>query len=153
MPGRPPSDGDGAEAPRIALPKNIAETLKYLDDLDLETLRVSVENELQRRRANRKGDSNTSPEISNSAEKAPATSAASVKQNASSLPVGKASLVRASFKSGMKPQAIARTLRISVAEVNEALASAVKRDTSYATRCNRRGTSQFATVATLNGRR
>ena len=50
MPGRPPSDGDGGEARRIALPKNIAETLKYLDDLDLEALRVSVENELQRRR-------------------------------------------------------------------------------------------------------
>ena len=49
------------------------------------------------------------------------------KQGASSLPVGKASLIRASFESGMKPQAIARTLRISVAQVNEVLASTVKR--------------------------
>ena len=128
MPGRPPSDGDGGEAPRIALPKNIAETLKYLDDLDLEALRVSVENELQRRRADTGGEAKAQAEPRNSSEKARAPSVGSEqKQRASSLPVGKASLIRASFEFGMKPQAIARTLRISVTQVNEVLASTVKR--------------------------
>jgi len=120
MPGRPLSAGDGAESPRIALPKNIGETLKYLDDLDLEVLRVSVENELQRRGVNREGDAKASAETSSS-------SVGPDKQGASSLPVGKASLVRASFKSGMKPHAIARALRVSIAQVNEVLASTVKR--------------------------
>ena len=128
MTGRPPSDGDGAEAPRIALPKNIAETLKYLDDLDLEALRVSVENELRRRRADTEGEAKAQAEPRSSSEKAPASSVGSEKkQRVSSLPVGKTSLIRASFESGMKPPAIARSLRISVAQVNEVIASAVKR--------------------------
>ena len=128
--GCPPSDGDGEEAPRIALPKNIAETLKYLDDLDLEALRVSVEKELQRRRADRRVESNASAETGTSSEKAPARGGGfktAKKQGAPSLAMGKASLIRASFESGMKPQAIARTLRISVAQVNEVLGSKAKR--------------------------
>jgi hypothetical protein len=49
------------------------------------------------------------------------------KQGRASLPAGKASLIRASFESGMKPQAIARTLRIALAQVNEVLATKAKR--------------------------
>jgi hypothetical protein len=127
MTDRPPSDGDGGEARRIALPKNIAETLKYLDDLDLEALRVSVENELQRRRAHREVEVIASVEIGTSSEKVKGGEFKTVKQGAPSLPVGKASLIRASFESGIKPQAIARTLRISIAQVNEVLASVVRR--------------------------
>jgi hypothetical protein len=129
MTGRPPSDDDGGEARRIALPQNIAETLKYLDDLDLEALRVSVENELQRRRLDTESEAKAQAEPDNSSEKAPATSRevkTAKKQGASPLPVGKASLIRASFESGMKPQAIARTLRISVAQVNEVLITKAK---------------------------
>ena len=91
---RPPSDGDGREARRIALPNNIAQTLKYLDDLDLEALRVSVENELQRRRADRGVETKASAEVGTSSEKAPAKGGGfkTVKrQSAPSLPVGKAS--------------------------------------------------------------
>ena len=38
-----------SDAPKIALPKNIAQTLQFLSDDDLETLRVSVNSELERR--------------------------------------------------------------------------------------------------------
>jgi hypothetical protein len=69
---RPPSDGDGREARRIALPNNIAQTLKYLDDLDLEALRVSVENELQRRRTDSGVETKASAEADTSSEEAPA---------------------------------------------------------------------------------
>ena len=127
---RPPSDGDGREARRIALPNNIAQTLKYLDDLDLEALRVSVENELQRRRADRGVETKASAEVGTSSEEAPAKGGGfkTVKrQSAPSLPVGKASLIRASFESGMKPQAIARSLRMPLAEVNRVLKSEPKR--------------------------
>src|SRR5262245_29131761 len=124
MTDQPPSDGDGGEARRIALPKNIAETLKYVDDLDLEALRVSIENELQRRRATK----GVEAEVSGKTEEAPARGSKPMnEQDALSLPVGKASLIRASFESGMKPQTIARTLRISVAHVNEVFASKAKR--------------------------
>src|SRR5215510_2742325 len=122
MTDQPPSDGDGKEARRIALPKNIAETLKYLDDLDLKALPASVENELQRRRADRESEAKAkaSAETSNLPVGAPATGGGfrpGKEQGTSPLPMGKASLIRASFESGMKPQAIARTLRISVAQV------------------------------------
>src|SRR5215813_15601817 len=130
MTDRPPSDGDGGEARRIALPTNLAETLKYLDDSDLEALRVSVENELQRRRADKGVEAKASAETGTSSEKAPAKGGefkTVKKQGVPSLPVGKASLIRASFELGMKPQAIAHTLRISVAQVNEVLASKVQR--------------------------
>jgi hypothetical protein len=51
MADHPEAEGSAAPTPRIALPKNIAQTLKFLDDIDLETLRLSVESELQRRRS------------------------------------------------------------------------------------------------------
>jgi hypothetical protein len=39
-----------SDAPKIALPKNLAQTLQFLSDVDLETLQVSVDSELKRRR-------------------------------------------------------------------------------------------------------
>jgi hypothetical protein len=38
-----------SDAPKIALPKNLAQTLQFLSDVDLETLQVSVDSELKRR--------------------------------------------------------------------------------------------------------
>ena len=124
MSDQPPPDGKGGAPPRIALPKNIAQTLKYLNDVDLESLRAAVENESRRRRAE-----NGKAELP-AAEAAPAE-VPRVKRDVatvggSPLPVGKASLVRASAQSGMKPQAIARSLRIPLAEVNRVLQSEAK---------------------------
>jgi hypothetical protein len=129
MSDQPPSDGKGGAPPRIALPKNIAQTLKYIDDFDLESLRAAVENELRRRRAE-KGTETELP----AAEAAPAPvqrarrggAMPAVEQEHSALPLGKASLIRASAQSGMKRQAIARSLRIPLAEVNRVLKSEAK---------------------------
>jgi len=129
MSDQPPPDGDGGAPPRIALPRNIAQTLKYLDDLDLESLRAAVETELRRRFA----EKGTEPELS-AARVAPARvpratqggAMPAVKPGRSALPLGKASLIRASARSGMKPQAIARSLRIPLAEVNRVLKSEAK---------------------------
>src|SRR5262245_51690886 len=129
MNDQPPPDGDGGAPPRIALPKDIAQTLKYLRDSDLESLRAAVENELRRRRA----EKGTEAELP-AAEAAPAQVQRArpvgampvVEQGRSALPLGKASLIRASAQSGMKPQAIARSLRIPVAEVNRVLKSEAK---------------------------
>ena len=47
---RPTPSIGPSDAPKIALPKNLAQTLQFLSDDDLETLRASVEIELERRR-------------------------------------------------------------------------------------------------------
>jgi hypothetical protein len=44
-----------SDVPKIALPKNLAQTLQFLSDDDLETLRVSVDSELERRRPTSSG--------------------------------------------------------------------------------------------------
>jgi len=116
-------EGSAAAKPRIALPKNIAQTLKFLDDIDLETLRLSVETEMQRRRsltgavAEQKGDD--APQKT-SAKKS------KVRQSDVPVPAGKVSLIKASAKSGLNPTVIARTLRISLADVNRVLSVPAK---------------------------
>ena len=117
------SEGSAAAKPRIALPKNIAQTLQFLDDIDLETLRLSVASEVQRRRslagavAVEKGDA-VPPQ--------PSAKKPTARRNEVPVPGGKASLIRASAESGLKPTAIARTLRISLADVNRVLAVPAK---------------------------
>jgi hypothetical protein len=129
MSDHPPPDGKGGAPPRIALPKGIAQSLKYLDDSDLESLRGAVENELRRRRAEKGTETElpaeeVTPAHVQSARRADAMPA--VEQGPSALPLGKASLIRASAQSGMKPQAIARLLRIPLAEVNRVLKGGAK---------------------------
>lgn len=117
MTDQPPSDGRDDEPRRISLPKTISLTLQYLDDMDLEVLQRAVEQELRRRRAE-KGRVPGAPAAALSPSKAPQAAA---KTGRSQLPMGKASLIKASFQAGVKPQAIARTLRVSLAQVNEVL--------------------------------
>lgn len=114
-----PSHGVGEGRPRIALPKSIAQTLTYLDDGDLEALRRAVEQELRRRRVEKRDEAeDTPPEVRHAKGR---SAGAAAKQDGSALPAGKASLIRASAQSGMKPQAIARRLRLPLAEVNRVL--------------------------------
>jgi hypothetical protein len=113
-----------SDNPKIALPKNLAQTLQFLSDDDLETLRANVEAELGRRRAISGG---------------PVTRKASVPQPASAargrhrdrdfgtaIPAGRVSLIKASYHAGMKPVAIARTLRVSLSVVNKVLGTEAK---------------------------
>jgi hypothetical protein len=85
---------------------------------------------LQRRRAYRGVEAKASTETGTSSKEGPAKGGGFKtvkKQDVPSVPLGKDSLIRASFESGMKPQAIARTLRISVVQANEVLRSKAKR--------------------------
>jgi hypothetical protein len=120
------SEGNTAATPRIALPKNIAQTLKFLDDVDLETLRLSVDSEVRRRRSARGGEAAVEQSGDDAPQKRQGKKSTGTRTSVP-LPVGKASLIRASAKSGLKPQAIARTLRISLLEVNRVLGVAAKR--------------------------
>jgi hypothetical protein len=95
----------------------------------LESLRAAVENESRRQRAEKgiKAELPAAKAGSAQLERArPLGAMPAVERGGSTLPLGKASLVRVSAQSGMKPQAIARSLRIPLAEVNRVLKSESK---------------------------
>ena len=116
-----------SDAPKIALPKNLAQTLQFLSDDDLETLRASVEIELERRRPISAG-----PITRKASAVQPPTAARTSsgrqgeRDSATAVPAGRVSLIRASYHAGMKPAAIARTLRVSLSVVNKVLSTEPK---------------------------
>lgn len=101
--------------PRVTLPRNLSTTLQGLEDIELETLQRAIGAEIKRR--GRAGLDVKVPE-----PKAVATA----KTSEAKIPAGKANLIRASFQTGMKPSAIARTLRVSQAVVNQVLGAQAK---------------------------
>lgn len=104
--------------PRVTLPRNLSATLRGLEDGDLETLQREVAAEVQRRRSVKPME--TIEEVSSSQAVSPAKAAAA------DVPTGKANLIRASHQAGMKPVAIARSLRISRSLVDRVLGSSDK---------------------------
>lgn len=126
MTDQPPPGSEGNEPRRIVLPKNIGQTLQYLDDFDLEALQHAVEQELHRRRAE-KGEEPVAQAPQPSPSKAPrVTAKPAARAGRSQVPTGKASLIKASFLAGLKPRVIARTLKVSLAQVNDVLKEEVK---------------------------
>jgi hypothetical protein len=100
--------------PRIRLPSDLSRSLKYLDDAELRQLKEAVDGELERR--------------SSAGSREKANQPGHRIKEAVQVPEGKANLIRASFKAGLKPPAIARTLRISQSLVRRVLSSAEKRE-------------------------
>jgi hypothetical protein len=99
----------GAPPPaRVTLPSDLSGSLKYLDDAQLQRLLEAVNVEIDRR-----NQSTPKNEIATAA----ATGASSRSQTAAfrgkkvreidEIPEGRANLIRASFKAGVKPAAIA----------------------------------------------
>jgi hypothetical protein len=125
-----PSSRAPTDAPspaRVTLPGDLSGSLKYLDDPQLQRLRGAVNVEINRR--NQSAPTNKTPT-------AVATGTSSEGQSApfrdkkltgvDEIPEGKANLIRASSRAGVKPAAIARTLRISRSLVSRVLSSAEK---------------------------
>ena len=116
-----------SDAPKIALPKNIAQTLQFLSDDDLETLRVSVDSELKRRRP-----TSARPNARKASALQPAAAATASRgrhgelNSGTAIPAGRVSLIKASYQAGMKPVAIARSLRVSLSIVNKVLSTESK---------------------------
>ena len=107
---------------RVTLPSNLPEALKHLDNTQLQTLLHDVAVEIKRR--GQTAPTKTAAPIPSaevvSLGKPPATrSRASGEHN--EVPEGKANLIRASFKAGVKPSTIARTFCISKSVVNRVL--------------------------------
>jgi hypothetical protein len=116
-----------SDAPKIALPKNLAQTLRFLSDGDLETLRVIVDGELERRRSTRAGPN--AREASAPQPAAPATASRGRRGEldyGAAIPAGRVNLIKASYHAGMKSVAIARTLRLSLSMVNKVLSTETK---------------------------
>jgi hypothetical protein len=93
--------------PRIRFPSDLPGSLKRLVDAELRKLRAAVNGEIERRgQASPKKQSGQPDRL---------------EREAAQIPEGKANLIRASSKAGLKPAAIARTLRISLAVVRRVL--------------------------------
>jgi hypothetical protein len=112
---RPSSESspDARNSPRIGLPSDLAGSLKHLDDAQLQRLHQAVAVEISRR--NPTASENNTPT---------AASPRGRNENAGAIdgvPAGKANLIRASFKAGVKPTVIARTFGIPQALVNRVL--------------------------------
>ncbi len=99
--------------PRVTLPINLSATLRGLQDTELETLQREVAVEIKRRRS--------AKPMETIAEVPPAQAVSPAKVEAADVPTGKANLIRASYQAGMKPVAIARSLRISRSLVDRVL--------------------------------
>jgi hypothetical protein len=93
---------------RYLLPKDLAGALKRLDDTEVDSLLVAVTREAQRR---------------GRLPRASASKALAREDAGSSLTTGKLNAVRAAFKAGVKPSAIARQFGMSLSEVKKALAT------------------------------
>jgi hypothetical protein len=116
-----------SDVPKIALPKNLAQTLQFLSDDDLETLRVSVDSELERRRPTSSGANARKASALQPAAAATASRGRHGKlDSGTAIPAARVSLIKASYHAGIKPVAIARTLRVSLSIVNKVLSTEPK---------------------------
>ena len=110
----PDSEQQGSE-PRHLLPKDLAGSLKRLDNAEIDKLLAAVTTEAERR--------GRLPKLQPQAETKPAARRTAVEEVAGGLTKGKLNAVRAAFKAGVKPSAIARQFGISQSDVRTALAT------------------------------
>jgi len=131
-PGQKPSSSapsviaDAPSPARVTLPNDLSGSLKYLDEAQLRTLLEAVTVEIDRRNqatSNHKTALPAAPVVS-----APdhLVTSRNKQSGVQEIPEGKANLIRASFKAGFKPAAIARTFRVSQSLVNRILSSIEK---------------------------
>ena len=115
--------GNSATRPRPLLPTDLAGSLERLRDPEVDALLEAVTAEAKRR--------GRLPPIPQGAAPTGKTGSASrwAATDAGSLTTGKLNAVRAAFKAGVKPSAIARQFGISQADVKRALADKARRGT------------------------
>ena len=104
-----------ASQPRHLLPKDLAAALKRLDDAEIDNLLAAVTTEAERRGRMLRGSAAETPALDTRRQLS--------EDGAGSLTTGKLNAVRAAFKAGVKPSAIARQFGISQSEVRKALAT------------------------------
>ena len=103
------------------MPKDLAGALKRLDDVKINALLAAVTTEAERRGRRPPSQAKDKPV-------ADAKPQRRQEDGAVSLTTSKLNAVRAAFKAGVKPSAIARQFGISQSDVRKALAQGKRRD-------------------------
>jgi hypothetical protein len=108
-----------ASQQRYLLPKDLAGALKRLDDTEVDTLLTAVATEAERRGRLPSGrkEEHAATDANSQRHQPPAES------GAGSLTKSQMSAVRAAFRAGVKPSAIARQFGISQSDIRKALAA------------------------------
>ena len=107
-----------ASQQRHFLPEDLAGALKRLDDVEIDALLAAVTTEAERRGRRPPSPAKEKPV----ADAKPQRRQEAAEDGAGSLTTGKLNAVRAAFKAGVKPSAIARQFGISQSDVRKALA-------------------------------
>jgi hypothetical protein len=119
IPQRKGEPDSAALQPRHFLPKDLARALKPLDNAEIDALLAAVTAEAERR--GRLPSSPTKEKPTTDAKPQPSQTV--VKDGTGLLATGKLNAVRAAFKAGVKPSAIARQFGVSQSEIRKALAT------------------------------
>jgi hypothetical protein len=113
-----------ASQQRHFLPNDLAGALKRLDDVEIDALLAAVTTEAERRGRRPPSPAKEKPV----ADAKPQRRQEAAQGGAGSLTTGKLNAVRAAFKAGVKPSAIARQFGISQSDVRKALAQGTRRE-------------------------
>ena len=128
VPSAVPKGKAGPNSPasqqRHFLPEDLAGALKRLDDVEIDALLAAVTIEAERRGRRPPGPAKEKPV----ADAKPPRRQEAVEHGAGSLTTGKLNAVRAAFKAGVKPSAIARQFGILQSDVRKALAQGPRRE-------------------------
>ena len=106
------------------MPEDLAGALKRLDDVEIDALLAAVTTEAARRGRRPPSRAKEKPV----ADAKPQRRQEAAQDGAGSLTTGKLNAVRAAFKAGVKPPAIARQFGISQSDVRKALAQGSRRE-------------------------
>ena len=109
---------------RHFLPEDLAGALKRLDDVEIDALLAAVTTEAERRGRRPPGPAKEKPVADAKTQRRQEAA----EDRAGSLTTGKLNAVRAAFKGGVKPSAIARQFEISQSDVRKALAQGPRRE-------------------------
>ena len=113
-----------ASQKRHLLPGDLAGALKRLDDVEIDALLAAVTTEAERR-GRRPPDPAKEKRMTDAK---PQRRQDVAEDGAGSLTTGRLNAVRAAFKAGVKPPAIARQFGISQSDVRKALAQGTRRE-------------------------
>ena len=119
--GKAGPDGVASQQ-RHFLPKDLAGALKRLDDVEIDALLAAVTTEAERRLRRPPSPAKEKPV----ADAKPQRRQEAAEDGAGSLTTGRLNAVRAAFKAGVKPAAIAR--QFAQSDVRKALAQGTRRE-------------------------
>ena len=118
---------DAPSPARVTLPSDLSGSLTYLDDAQLQRLLEAVTVEIDRRNQGApKNETATAAATGTSSQRQSAAVRNTKTRGIDEFPEGTANLIRASFRAGVKPAAIARTFRISQSLVIRILSATEK---------------------------